>query len=301
MGQVTNLILLEKGLRADFMKAYMSGESSNDLDNIIMKTSSSSNQERYAWLGNVPRMTLWSDERQLKGLSDYNYIIPNYSYEATLKVNKDSLDDDQLGAIKIRIADLAKKARNFPRKLAFDAIVAGESALCYDGQFFFDTDHPVGSITASNDLTATYAGTLPTVSELATALNAAIAAMKKFVDDSGELINDGELALKMLVSSDIEATARELLNATQISGTTNTLKGIATLVSSGRLSGAPFYLFNTEGAVKPLIHQVRQPVKFESQTNGESAFMRKDLLYGVDSRDGFGYGLWQKAILTKKA
>ena len=40
-----------------------------------------------------------------------------------------------------RYTPLATEAMYHPDQLFFEALVAGESTACFDGQYFFDTDH----------------------------------------------------------------------------------------------------------------------------------------------------------------
>jgi len=296
MGHIINPLELEKGLRADFMKSFNNAENPADVMDMIMKTTSSSNKEKYGWLGQVAQLIEWKDERVVKGLNEFDYEIPNISYESTLGVDRDDMEDDQLGGVKLRINDLAKRAKTHPRKLFYDALIAGATNLCYDGQAFFSTSHSEGdSGTQSNLLT----GTGSTVAQLKVDLNAAISAMRSYKDDQGEPFNEGEMKLKIVAPVALEGNLRELLNAQIISNTTNTLKGIASLELSSRLTDAnDWYLINTAGAVKPFIMQERRKLTFEALEKGEKAFMSKKFHYGVDYRVGFGYGLWQKAVKT---
>ena len=300
MGIVNQALLLEKGLRADFVKAFNNGEDPNDVMPFIMTTSSTSNKENYGWLGSVPNLTEWKDERTLHGLRDFDYELPNKHYEATLQVDRDNLADDQLGAIKIRIADLARKAKLHPRKLFFEALLAGTTELCYDGQFFFDTDHSEGdSGTQSNLLT----GTGTTLAQLQTDFIAARAAMENFKDDQGEPLNEGELSLYIVAPPALRGRFEELINASIISNTTNTLKGAAKLLTTSRITDVnDWYLIETSGTLKPFIKQIRQSPVFEAlEGNSDRGFMSKRFAYGIDHRMGFGYGLWQKAIKTTNA
>ena len=38
---------------------------------------------------------------------------------------------------------MGRASQVFPDELVFGLLKTGGSTLCYDGQFFFDTDHPV--------------------------------------------------------------------------------------------------------------------------------------------------------------
>lgn len=299
MGIISNALLLEKGLRAEFLKAFNNGESPADVMDMIMETVSTSNAEKYGWLGEVAQLTEWKDERTLRGLADFDYSIPNKDYESTIKVNKNVMEDDQLGAVKIRIRDLAMRAKTHPRKLFFDQLIAGEVELGYDGVPFFSNSHNESGFAQDNLLDYTVAGSVPTTAEFQAAFIKARAQLRGFKDDQNEPRNEGELKLKVVASHDLEGVIDEVLTATLLNNTTNTLKGAATKLVSSRLSGNDWYLMDTSGEIKPMIIQKRSPITFESQEKGERAFMRKELLYGVDYRVGFGFGVWYKAVKNK--
>jgi phage major head subunit gpT-like protein len=65
---------------------------------------------------------------------------------------------------------------------------------------------------------------------------------------------------------------------------------------------SPWFLLDTSRAVKPLIFQNRQAPQFVALTNPEAehVFKTKKFLYGVDSRDNVGFGLWQMAFGSKQ-
>lgn len=295
MGQITNAILLEKGLRTEFVKAFNNGEDPSDVMKFILRTKSSSNQEKYGWLGEVPQLRLWDDVRQLDGLKDFNYTIPNKDYEATLKIDKNVMDDDQLGNVKVRIRDLALRARTHPRKLFFDQLILGDTELSYDGVTFFNASHLESGSAQSNIVTGTSSGPY-TVAEFSADFESARARMRNFQDDQGEPRNEGNLELTVVGSPDIEPVVDKLLSADLINNTTNTLKGAAKKLITSRLSGEDWYLLESGGNLKPFIMQERKAIKFEMPTNTEREFMAKELLAGVDWRVGFGFGVWYKAI-----
>ena len=296
MGQISNALLLERGLRTEFSKALKNGEQPSDVMGMVMETKSNAADEKYGWLGEVPMMTEWLDERKLQGLPDFDYTIPNRDYEATLKVPKNALDDDQLGAINLRIRDLTSRGMLHPRKLFFDALVAGTVDLCYDGVPFFSNSHLESGSAQDNLGAGTISSGTYTAAEFKTAFCDARAAMRGFVDNQGEPRNEGEMQLTVVASADLECVLDEVFTASMLNNSTNTLKGAAKKLISSRLSGNDFYILDSSGNMKPLILQKRQALKFEAHDkNTSEAFMRKDLMYGVDSRTGFGYGVWYKA------
>lgn len=301
MGQVgRDLVVLERGLRAKFMEAFDNAESPQEVMPLIMETVSDGADEKYGWLGQAPNLSEWIDERQLHGLLDFDYTLVNKDYEGTLKVHRNAKKDDRLGAIDIRINDLASKAKLHPRKLFFEELVAGTTNLCYDGQPFFSDSHEEGD-SGTQDNLLTGSGT--SLAQLKTDFNNARAAMKGFLDDRGEPLNEGEMDLYVICPTALESSFRELLTSTQISSSTNSLEGKFKLIDSARLVDAnDWYLLDASGVLKPFIWQDRQKPEFNAlEEKSTAGFMSKYYYYGIDMRAVMGYGLWQKAVKTVNA
>lgn len=297
-------IVLEKGLQATFFKAYEAGQPY--YPSLTTEVPSTARQEKYGWLGSAPTMREWVDERAPKDLLSHEYTLVNKHYEGSIKIDSDDLDDDQLGQHNFRVQDLGNRARRHPDKLLTDLIVAAESTACYDGQYFFDTDHAEapGNNSQSNDLTQTVASTsLMTVAEAKTSINKAIGAMIGFLDDRGEpYMEEYQLNASnfvVMVPTVHREPWEELLSSALISNTDNVYKNRARLICNPRLtSSTKLYFFYTGAPIKPFIFQNRQPVKpgFLG-LDSDRGFMRKNLVFGVDARYNVGYGLWQFACL----
>lgn len=302
MGQIKNSVVLRKALKTMFMKAFENGENPADVMPMIMETESSSRDEDYGWLGSVPQLVEWKDSRQLKGLLDFDYKIPNKHYEATLQVDRDDIEDDQYGHIKVRIQDLSRRAKTHPRKLFFDTILTGEVALCYDGSPFYSATHKytADGVAQNNIQAATKAGTVPTATELAKSFEDARCLMRSFLDEHGEPYNEGELDLMIVAPSCLESALDKVFGAELLDNSTNTLKGAAKYLVSSRLTGTDYYLFDNSGVLKAIVKQNRQEPRFQSlQDESEYGFMHKLYKYGIDYRVGFGFGLWQKSVKVK--
>jgi phage major head subunit gpT-like protein len=202
------------------------------------------------------------------------------------------------------LEDLASEAVNHPDELLFQAFVDAESTACWDGQYFFDTDHSFGdSGTQSNDLTSAAAtGTAPTTTEFLDAYHAARAAMLKFKNDQGKLLNrptsEGGLKnLMIVVNPDFEVTAKKAIFATLSGGgDSNIVLDAPRIVSTAYLTDASkFYLFNMDGALKPFIFQAREPLS--RQTKGLDDLETKDVKFMTEARYNLGFGAWWKGIL----
>lgn len=100
-------------------------------------------KNNYAWLGDVPGMKKWIGQRQINALKNYSYELANDDWEDTIAVSRNSIEDDQLGVYAPRFTALGKAVGAAKDMLVFAALKAGFAVNCYDGQFFFDTDHPV--------------------------------------------------------------------------------------------------------------------------------------------------------------
>jgi len=241
-------------------------------------------------------MKQWLDERQIDQMIDLSYSLDNLDYENTIGVSRNTIADDQIGGVKIRINDLARKAKMHSRKLLIEYMIAGTANLSYDGVAYFATTHPNVAGNQSNLLT----GSGVTAAKFADDFNAARAAMINFKDEKGNPYNEGVGDFLCVIPPGLQNIAEQVFNASLISSTTNVLKGAAKIMVSSRFTDVnDWYLAELSGAVKPFILQERQPVKFEALDKGtETSFLRKNYLFGVDWRGNCGGGLWQKCVKT---
>lgn len=80
----------------------------------------------------------------LARLSKQSYAVVNRTFEATVGVKREDIEDDQYGVYGPLMQMMGANAAAHPDKLVFEVMKNGFAEVCYDGQFFFDTDHPVG-------------------------------------------------------------------------------------------------------------------------------------------------------------
>lgn len=285
--------LLEDGLKTVFFEAFDS--TIGDYERIATIVQSESDEEIYPWLGAVPGVREFVDERMPLGLLEHSYTIRNRTWEASIAVERTAIEDDKYSQIRLRIQSLAREVKRHMDELVFTLLAGGFSTPCYDGQYFFDTDHVSGESGVQSNKASS-----PLDAE---SLQSAITAMMKFRDDRGKLL--GVVPDVLVVPPDLQWTAMELLESTYWpeEGTTtarlssNVLKGKLDLIVSPYLTDTNnWFVLSTRGVLKPIILQVRTPVEFAAlEADSESGFMRDQYVYGVRARYNAGYGLWQMA------
>jgi len=301
-GDIPKLLLA--GMKTNFMSAYEVAV--KDYMKIATTIVSGKSSETYPWLGSVPKMQEWRDERIPQAMLEHNFTIANRDFEASIAVDRNAIEDEQYGQIEVRVKELATEAVRFFDELAYTlmgqgtastgtagTIYEGVTLNCYDGNPFFYTLHSEGDSGTLSNRGSTALG--------AGALQAAITAMKKFKNDKGKPAHVRPNLL--VVPTDLEWEAKELLNSQYYpeEGTTtnklatNVLKGSLDLLVNDYLTDTNnWYLFDTNRVVKPMILQLRQDPKFSSLISGtESAFLRKKLYFGVDWRGEILWGDWR--------
>lgn len=109
----------------------------------LIKSDGKSNT--YAWLTQFPAFREWVGARQHKAVAEKAYTVPNRRFETTVDVQRTDIEDDTLGHYAVLAESAGQAASDLKNDLVFQALAAGFVSPCYDGQYFFDTDHPVAA------------------------------------------------------------------------------------------------------------------------------------------------------------
>lgn len=267
--------------------------------------------ETYVDIGSSPLMREWVGGRQVKQLREMGFSIKGKKYEATLEVLLDDVRRDKTGKIEMKIRQLADRAKDHDAKLLTTLLAAGSSSLCYDGQYFFDTDHAEGdsgsqSNSISVDITTPAA---PTPAEAETAILKATETILGLKDDQGEPTNaSASQFLVMVPINHLRGFAGALGTTVILDGgqaRNNLLPAVGSiaglsygLVVNPRLAATDaFYLFRADGVEKPLIRQMEVDTKVSAIAEGsEEEFKNQRHLYGVHRIVGVGYGDWKGSV-----
>jgi phage major head subunit gpT-like protein len=142
------LARLYTGFTAVFNAAFQ--ETPTWYERVAMTVPANTRIIDYKFLLDFPMVREWIGDRQISSLEPKAYQVEIKDWEATIEVDRNDIEDDQLGFYNPIIAALAQEARKHPEKLMADLMAGGFDTACYDGQHFFATDHPVGPGTAAN-------------------------------------------------------------------------------------------------------------------------------------------------------
>lgn len=113
---------------------------------------SATKAEDYAWLSQWPRLREWIGDRHIKSLAASGYQITNKKFESSVGIPRDDIEDDTYGVFTPLFSEMGYAAATHPDELVFALLKAGNRTVCFDGQYFFDTDHPVADGVVSNSL-----------------------------------------------------------------------------------------------------------------------------------------------------
>lgn len=269
--------------------------------------------EDYAFLGAVPTMREWKGERKVKELRDDKFTIVNSHFESTIEFKKKDMRRDKTGQIDLRIAEHVQRAQSHMASLLSTLILNGKTNTCYDGQFFFDTDHPNNGTaggTQSNKINAdissypvsnTGTTTLPSPEEANYAINEAINQIASFVDDQGEPMNED--AQNFVVMCPLSLASSLRTGVTNPRGT-----GLAEfdsyqgnniqVIANQRLSSwtSEFIVMRSDAAIKSLIIQRETDINIAALAEGSDFEFHNDAWqFGLDYWCNVGYGYWQDA------
>lgn len=110
---------------------------------IAMRVSSTTRHQAYPKLSDIKGMREWVGSRFVQRLDKDGFTITNRKFENTIAVASDDIADDQIGIYTPMVQDFGQTAAELPDELVYEQLLKGFDTAHYDGQNFFDDDHPV--------------------------------------------------------------------------------------------------------------------------------------------------------------
>lgn len=286
------------------------------IDGVANLFDSDQSGETYNFLGQSPTMREWIGGRSAKGFTGQGITVLNKHYEATVEVRKSDVRRDKTKQIEVRMQEFADRAQTHWATLLSALLLAAASTACYDGQYFFDTDHSEGSSgSQSNKITVDISTlpaavhgvvTAPSVEEMQQSILAGISQMLAFKDNQGEPMNENARRFLVVVPAPLymvavaacsgltTAALAQNLNPNQIAGLNVDVQMNARLTWTDS-----FAVFRTDSPIKAFIRQTEQETELKVKGEGTDYEFDNDAWqYGIDNWRGVGYGYWQRACLV---
>jgi phage major head subunit gpT-like protein len=137
----TNLNSLRTGFSALFSQGLALAPS--QYLRVTTVVPSTTREQKYGWLGKVPGVREWIGARAVHNLEQHDYTIREKKWELTISVDRDDIETDNLGIYSPMFTSMGESTGSHFETLSWGFLKTGFAAPCYDGQSFFDTDHPV--------------------------------------------------------------------------------------------------------------------------------------------------------------
>ncbi len=136
-----NLDALRLGFKTNFQNGL--GQADQDWQKIATVVPSATKEQKYGWLGKIPNVREWIGARAVQNLMQHDYAIKEKALELTLGVDRDDIETDNLGIYNPLFTEMGLSTGSQWAQMVYAQLKSGFASNCYDGQFFFDTDHPV--------------------------------------------------------------------------------------------------------------------------------------------------------------
>jgi phage major head subunit gpT-like protein len=256
---------------------------------LFMVIQSSTPEETFHFLRGVPRMREWLGDRKIKNISEVSFKVAVKKWESTISILREDVMFDKLGQVRVHLNQLGQAYPLHLTDYAIDLILGGFTANSYDGQFFFDTDHPnYNGGTWSNRTTEPLSPTSWTAAKQAPTRIREV--------DGGRYMG---ITYDLLLYGPNSAGAVDTLFGTRelAGGGTNIYYNqipaerrimVPELGDTGK-----WFLFDTKRMIKPFILQIARSLEFTAMDSPDDwpYFNREELLYGLSSMDNAAYGL----------
>ena len=284
----STLDALSKGFQVIFDKALTALPSR--LEELTTRVPSGGANQAYPFGAFVAMVREWLGDKVVTDIAAWSKTITNKDWEFTFGVDRNHIEDDQLGVYNPIIQGAAQNFVTHPMNQmieilqndAFGTAKNGDTITGFDGVAFFNASHTWagGYATAQSNLAT---GDLTE-----TNVDAADVAMAEFIGPNGDYLNC--YADKLVIGTGLRATARALFDAEKLSsGASNTMYGRfpkADRIVHPGIGAGRWIMLDTTKPVKPVIFQVRKAPVLVSMTDtkDEVVFMSRKFRYGGEAR-----------------
>ncbi len=292
MSIANKLVYANRDYRANFVEELEAGRAQYEpLLNATMTTFPSNGPGiEHSFSDALKGMEEWVDERVMAKLGADSFYVANKSYAAGVEVDRDDLEDDQIGLYRPRIRGLAEKYWLHRFDQLGDLLNNGATTTCWDGKYYFDDDHPLADSASVND-------NLSSSALAEAAVQAAITQLRDMKDTQGNKLHLNPTHL--IFGNDLEWTATDILKQErQSTGESNVLRGMLQPLQISNMTAASWAVADLSKTLKPFMYQDRRAPDLIEQTSTQTDdyFNRKLFKWGVDYRGRSYYGFYQTIV-----
>lgn len=119
---------------------------------LAMMIPSTTGENIYPFLVEMGKIREWLGDREIQNIAKGEFRIPNKDFEESHGVPRNAIADDTYGLYGPVFEQTGQNVASFPSDQVYALLKLGATTLCADGQYFFDTDHPVGTGIVSNHM-----------------------------------------------------------------------------------------------------------------------------------------------------
>jgi hypothetical protein len=321
---MTSSVITERAVIGTFYERLMQNAGAGYINALCtLPITSDQDSEDYAWLGMVPQLQESAGGKQFSELRDIAWEVKNVPYQGGIKIPKKHVLYDKTQQVMVRVAELAERANAHWAKLVVPLILNGGSRVCYDGQYFFDTDHEEGNSGVQSNKINVDISALPTsvhgdvnypsAGEAVLAIMKGVDQIVSFKDDQGEYVNEDMTEFLVVTGAGLGTPLTSALRARTIDGGDSNIiieqdNYRIRLAVTPRLNAwtDKFAVFGTQGQQKPIIRQQRKPnnaapgytldgMLLETLwLDSEYCKLNNEVLVSVETERAAAYGDWKK-------
>ena len=114
-------------------------------DDIVTTLTSNTKTQTYGWMTRILKMRRWVGPRRLQNLNTQVYTLSNETYENTIGIDVNDIEDDNLGVYSPIFSEVGRTSRKWKDQVVKELLQAGETskAVGFDGKPLFATDHDI--------------------------------------------------------------------------------------------------------------------------------------------------------------
>lgn len=154
-------LLTPRAVEGMFYTEYDKDESFGNFTGIIGNFTSPTFSKSYPWIGANKKFSEVGGGSEYQGHNQAEIVVVSKHYDNVFDVYKFDMNIGNTAQLRGRLSSLVREAKYVASDLASQLLLAGETSVCYDGQYFFDTDHEFGESGTWSNIVTVDISTLP--------------------------------------------------------------------------------------------------------------------------------------------